>query len=97
MDSDDCYACSLLEFKNDPRNQSSFFLVSKAFVQYYPLILIACWLPTTIETSTGPDTSTDFHFFATCKRISHGILVGGLYFIKGDQSKKLFWQSLNPW
>jgi hypothetical protein len=28
--------------------------------------------------------------------MSHGILVGCIYFVLGDQSRKYFWQALNP-
>jgi hypothetical protein len=86
----------LLELREDPRTQTKLFLVSKTMLQYYPLVLILCWIPSTIQTSTGPQTPSSFHLFSTMARMSHGILVGSIYFVLGDQSRKYFWQALNP-
>jgi hypothetical protein len=86
----------LLELREDPRTQTKLFLVSKTMLQYYPLVLILCWIPSIIETNTGPQSPQWFHLFSTLSRMSHGILVGSIYFVLGDQSRKYFWQALNP-
>jgi hypothetical protein len=85
-----------LELNNDPRIQSSLFSVSKSMLQYYPIILLFCWIPSIVETSQGTQTPQWFHLFATVTRISHGILIGAIYFILGDQSRQYFWKALNP-
>ncbi len=86
----------LLEIKQDQRTQSRLFSASKFMLQYYPFVLIACWIPTIIETNTGPQTPQLFHLVATALKISHGLWVGSIYFICGDLARKHFWDALNP-
>ncbi len=86
----------ILELRNDPRTQSKLFLASKFVLQFYPIVLILCWIPTLIEDNTGPQTPTWFHIFAGVVRISHGFFLAGMYFKTSDQAKRYFWAALRP-
>ncbi len=85
-----------LELKQDQRTQTRLFSASKVMLQYYPFILITCWIPTTIETNIDPETPQWFHLFATVLKISHGLWVGSIYFIFGELARKHFWDAINP-
>lgn len=85
----------LLERENDQRTTSKLFIASKSFLQYYPILLISCWIPTAVEMSSESPPSW-LSLFAISLKISHGIFVGIVYFTAGDLAKKYFWIALNP-
>ncbi len=93
-----CMRCHqwILELQNDPRAQSKLFLASKTALQFYPIVLMICWIPTLIVDNTGPQTSTPFHIFSCIIRISHGFIVAVIYFKTSNQARKYFWISLSP-
>jgi hypothetical protein len=83
-----------LEIKEDQRCNSKLFMTSKTMLQYYPILLIVCWIPTAIEIYSN--TPQWFNLLAISLKISHGFFVGLVYFSVGDQAKKYFWIALNP-
>ncbi len=89
-----------LQLMGDPRVSTKLFTLSKNMLQYYPILLILCWFPRAMVLVFGPISLNEvpswLSLLSICLKIAHGLFVGSVYFICGDEARKHFWWSINP-
>ncbi len=84
-----------LSWKKDARMDSPLIQVVQRSLEFYPALLLICWIPHTIIYFI-PHVSQPVKLFGLCLKIAHGFLLSIAYFYQSSPGRRMMHLMLRP-
>ncbi len=84
-----------LRWIEDARTLSPMVVVLQQSLEFYPALLLLCWVPHSIIYFI-PSVSPGVHLFSLSIKIAHGTLLAIAYFYQSPPGRKVLWLMLTP-